>query len=88
MYVDPVDVIRDNHYHARHSFTRKFCGCMALRGGCAMVCAFWAVGITLVYKDKNITFSHSYIIHGIIFTERTTKYYRDFIYILLLWLSN
>ncbi|KAI9277109.1 hypothetical protein BDA99DRAFT_126904 [Phascolomyces articulosus] len=42
MYYDPAEVIGDSHYHARHSFTRKFCGCMSLRGGCAIVCAFWA----------------------------------------------
>lgn len=43
MYAYPDFEVREEAYHATHSFTRKFCGCMSLRGGCAMACALWIV---------------------------------------------
>ncbi|KAL1927714.1 hypothetical protein VTP01DRAFT_3535 [Rhizomucor pusillus] len=49
-------------FHAKHVFTRKFCGCMSLRGGCAFACALW-VGIDLyvailAYQTRNPIFSY------------------------------
>lgn len=41
----PDAFVREEALHAKHSFARKFCGCMSLRGGCAIACAIWAVSV-------------------------------------------
>ncbi|KAL0079971.1 hypothetical protein F4703DRAFT_1871935 [Phycomyces blakesleeanus] len=35
--------------HAKHAYTRKFCGCMSLRGGSGLACVFW-LGINLYFS--------------------------------------
>ncbi|KAI8388751.1 uncharacterized protein BYT42DRAFT_642911 [Radiomyces spectabilis] len=49
-------------FHAKHSFTRKFCGCMSLRGGCAIACGIW-MGVNLyacilAFQSRSPFFSH------------------------------
>ncbi|KAJ8662697.1 hypothetical protein O0I10_001661 [Lichtheimia ornata] len=62
MYAYPDFEVREEAYHATHSFTRKFCGCMSLRGGCAMACALW-IGLhlycaILAFRYSNPVFSY------------------------------
>ncbi|KAI8079767.1 uncharacterized protein BX664DRAFT_317674 [Halteromyces radiatus] len=45
-YPDILPQQRSRTLHAAHSYTRKFCGCMSLRGGCTVACFIW-IGLNL-----------------------------------------
>ncbi|KAI9253767.1 hypothetical protein BDA99DRAFT_518930 [Phascolomyces articulosus] len=60
MYGDPF--MYDQHFHAAHSYTRKFCGCMSLQGGCILACLIW-MGINLYvailsFQERSPVFSY------------------------------
>lgn len=59
MYAYPDFEVREEAYHATHSFTRKFCGCMSLRGGCAMACALWIVSACYNNHSKQVLIVYS-----------------------------
>ncbi|KAI7866142.1 hypothetical protein BDF14DRAFT_1816599 [Spinellus fusiger] len=48
--------------HANHTYTRKFCGCMSLRGGSALACTLWlAIHLyvcVLSFQQKSPIFSY------------------------------
>lgn len=48
----PFQSITEVRYEDGNPFNRKFCGCMSLRGGCAIACAIWLVS----FIDDLITF--------------------------------
>ncbi|ORY94869.1 hypothetical protein BCR43DRAFT_494728 [Syncephalastrum racemosum] len=54
--------IRERTFHAAHPYTRKFCGCMSLRGGCSLASLFWMglnlYGAILSFESRSPIFSH------------------------------
>ncbi|KAI9306113.1 hypothetical protein BJ944DRAFT_264086 [Cunninghamella echinulata] len=53
---------RSRTLHASHSYIRKFCGCMSLRGGCTLACLIW-IGINLyvsvlAFQNRSPVFSY------------------------------
>ncbi|KAG2213970.1 hypothetical protein INT47_001240 [Mucor saturninus] len=57
----PFQPISEVRYENGNPFNRKFCGCMSMRGGCAIACAIW-LGVntyiaTISFQGYNPIFS-------------------------------
>ncbi|CAO3599480.1 unnamed protein product [Absidia cylindrospora] len=61
-YPDILPQQQSRTLHAAHSYTRKFCGCMSLRGGCTVACFIWTglnlYGCILAFQGRSPIFSY------------------------------
>ncbi|KAI8342620.1 hypothetical protein BC941DRAFT_499028 [Chlamydoabsidia padenii] len=61
-YPDILPQQRSRTLHAAHSYTRKFCGCMSLRGGCTVASFIWMglnlYGCILAFQGRSPIFSY------------------------------
>ncbi|SAM03011.1 hypothetical protein [Absidia glauca] len=61
-YPDILPQQRSRTLHAAHSYTRKFCGCMSLRGGCTVASFIWTginlYGCILAFQGRSPIFSY------------------------------